>query len=173
MKKVLVLAKSMEMGGTEIALLNLLKLLVKEDIEIKLLLIEKKGVLLSEVPQKIQIEEIDFDDNVIFERMINKDISDKTYTLFQKAIGKIVRIKYRSKVDLDKFLIGKVKTTKEYYDLLLDFHGYGYFLTAYGALGVEAKKKALWFHDENLWWTKNVQYYFKYYDKLFCVSNAV
>ncbi|MCM1904505.1 hypothetical protein, partial [Blautia sp. MB18-30] len=65
MKKVLVLAKSMEMGGTEIALLNLLKLLVKEDIEIKLLLIEKKGVLLSEVPQKIQIEEIDFDDNVI------------------------------------------------------------------------------------------------------------
>lgn len=32
----------MEMGGTEIALLNLLKLLVKEDIEIKLLLIEKK-----------------------------------------------------------------------------------------------------------------------------------
>ena len=93
MKKVLVLAKSMEMGGTEIALLNLLKLLVKEDIEIKLLLIEKKGVLLSEVPQKIQIEEIDFDDNVIFERMINKDISDKTYTLFQKAIGKIVRIK--------------------------------------------------------------------------------
>lgn len=35
------------------------------------------------------------------------------------------------------------------------------------------QKKALWFHDENLWWTKNVQYYFKYYDKLFCVSNAV
>ena len=44
------------------------------------------------------------------------------------------------------------ETETEEYDLLLDFHGYGYFLTAYGAKKIKAKKKAMWIHDENVWW---------------------
>ena len=62
---------------------------------------------------------------------------------------------------------------KESFDVALDFYGYGNILTGYCAQKIQAKKKATWFHDENLMWFQFTEKYLDYFDKWFCVSDAV
>ena len=57
MKKAVVIGYTMDMGGAEVALINVLNLL-KEQYEIDLILLEKKGILLSKVPKEVNIKEV-------------------------------------------------------------------------------------------------------------------
>lgn len=59
------------------------------------------------------------------------------------------------------------------YDLALDFYGYSSFLTALIANEVNARRKATWLHDEDMYWLKSVERYLGSYDKVVGVSNAV
>lgn len=55
-KKLLFTAYNLELGGIETALINLLKVLDYNKYEVTLLLEEKKGIFLKEVPQEVKIE---------------------------------------------------------------------------------------------------------------------
>ena len=57
MKKLIITGYNLDFGGVEKALINLLKKLDKNKYEITLLLREKKGVFLKEVPTHIKIKE--------------------------------------------------------------------------------------------------------------------
>jgi len=47
----------MEMGGAERALVNVLNL-IKNNCEIDLILLEKKGILLKDIPKEVNIKEV-------------------------------------------------------------------------------------------------------------------
>lgn len=176
MSKVIVLAKKMEMGGTEVALLALLRELVRHREDVTLLLIERAGALVSQIPDEVKVEELEFIDRKYLQHILDRDAEKIWVRFFEKVARKVVLCKYKQngmKNDLYPFLLKHTKVLKEEYDLLLDFHGYGIFMTAYGAKNISAKKKALWFHDENLHWLGKTREYFRYYDKLFCVSKSV
>jgi Glycosyltransferase len=57
MKKLIITGYNLDFGGVEKALINLLKKLDKNKYEITLILREKKGVFLKEVPESIKIKE--------------------------------------------------------------------------------------------------------------------
>jgi len=57
MKKVLIVGYNMEMGGAERALVNVLNL-IKNNCEIDLILLEKKGILLKDIPKEVNIKEV-------------------------------------------------------------------------------------------------------------------
>lgn len=165
----------MDLGGTEIAMIEMMKKLLRHNYSVTLLLIEKSGDLLCEIPNEIIIKELDFNNNIFCELLVGKKSKTFKHTLFTKQLLKSLNFFYKQdgkKNNLYPLLLKYSKKELNKYDLLLDFHGYGYFLTAYGAINVNAKKKALWFHDESLGWVEKTKEYFLYYDKLFCVSES-
>ena len=176
MSRIIILAGKMHMGGTEVALLALLRELVRHKEDVTLLLLEKEGVLLEQIPESVKVDELEFTDHKYLEHMIWRDSKNPIESFFEKVRCKPLFLKYRQngkRNTLYPLILKHTKVLREKYDLLLDFHGYGIFMTAYGAVNITAKKKALWFHDENLHWLGKTREYFRYYDKLFCVSRAV
>ena len=58
-----------------------------------------------------------------------------------------------------------VEPETKQYDLVFDFFGFGAFTTAFGARKTNARKKAVWFHGENLWWLFRTRDFIPEYDK--------
>ena len=177
-KEILVLFFRMEMGGSEIALLAFLKMLVRDGHKVTLLLTEKRGPTLERIPEQVTVEELHFDSDVLAKLSGNR-ILDARFFRMKKAAAKLLRFFYsqeKGRNNLFPFLLKRIPERKKNYDVLFDFYGYGEFLTAYGAEKVRAEKKAIWFHDENIgkfWGNGRVNEYLRKYDKLYCVSTAV
>ena len=175
MSKILVLCKRMDMGGTEMALLALLNKLLENNHQVSLLLTDKSGVLLNRVPSEVKVLELDFH-NDIYNKLAEKNIDNVPFHNVKKAIAKVISLYYIKKgffPALYEYLLTKIVPLDENYDVVLDFHSYGYFLTAFAAKKIDAKKKAIWFHDENVDWTNCTNVYFDCFDKMYCVSNSV
>lgn len=177
MIKVLILTNSFAIGGTEAALNSLLKMMNPEEYQITVLAITKEGPLLKEVPGTVKIKQLLFTKSK-YRIFVSgrKEKTDSIKTLAAKIEKKYYYFKYKQNAEknhLYEKILEYTSPLEGEYDLLLDFHGYGYFLTAYGAECIKAKKKAMWIHDENIWWLYKVVSYLGKYDKIFCVSQAV
>lgn len=74
MKKILICAYNLDMGGIETSLVNLLKELSKEKCDISLLLQKKEGNLLKHIPKNIHIEEykLSTNKNILFRKIKNR-----------------------------------------------------------------------------------------------------
>ena len=176
MKRILILTSGFYGGGTEAALNALLNHLDYSKYAVDICCIWKRGPLLGQVPENVHIEEIGFSapryrlyisgvkEKLDSPRVFAQKLSKKLFELFH-PVRAGENTAYRT-------LLKKVTMQSKKYDMVLDFHGYGYFLTAYAA-GMEADKKAMWLHDENLHWLYKVTEYLPEFDRIFCVSEAV
>lgn len=167
MRKILVVANQMDCGGTEVAALAIInELMKKKDNQISLMLCSKKGVWLNRIPANVNLIEYSGQKNL---REIYDKLSGlkKLFFIMKYLLNKISS---RSQYDL---LLSYQSNFEEEYDLVLDVNGYGYFMTAYVAKKIKARKKATWFHDEDLSWLFKIKSYLKCYDELFGVSKAV
>lgn len=74
MKKILICAYSLNTGGIETSLINLLKEISKEKCDITLMLQKKEGLLLKQVPKKIKIIEykLSTNRNIILRKIYNR-----------------------------------------------------------------------------------------------------
>ena len=174
MKKIVILMRAFECGGTETALLTMLKYLDYSKYQVKIYCLLKQGPLLEKIPKHIEVEEISFK-----HRSFNYSADVQYHKLTSATIG-ISKIEkrffklyakknpYYFDINLNFLKKGSIKC-----DILLDFFGYGSFLTAYGAKKIVAKKKATWIHDERMTWLSRTSKYLEWYDKVFCVSKAV
>ena len=74
MKKLFFASYNLDIGGTEKALLNLLKVLDYKKYDVTLLLQEKKGIFLSDLPKEVKVEEYRLSKCkiVIFRKIINR-----------------------------------------------------------------------------------------------------
>lgn len=91
MKKITLIHHNMVFGGVEKVLLNLLKNLDREKFKIKLVLFEKEGQLLNELPKDIEIFFLDKRDDVKKKNIIgkiNKTIKNTIY--YNKQLKKIL-----------------------------------------------------------------------------------
>lgn len=164
MKKLLVIAKSLGGGGSEVALVEFLNHLDESKYDVTLLLLDKDTEYKYRLKKKLKIKYIEFD-NKIYHSLASM------YTLPGKIIKKLKLNKYF----LIYNLLAKHSKTQDlsHYDIAIDFYGYGAFTTAFLALNVNADKKAFWLHDEQMPWITNVERYFNDYDKIFGVSKAI
>ena len=177
MKKILVATESLGSGGVEVSLIRFLTELTKiKNIKVDLLLLKKEGIYLDKVPKNVKIIEIKN------KREMYNYTHDLSYMKELKGISKIkffihiVSIYFFRKInryDLAyKILLRNVERITGYYDLAIDYLGYGHFLSGVIASKVNARKKAMWIHDEKVDWLVRVKPWINNYDKLFCVGKS-
>ncbi len=180
MAKIIVVGKQMDMGGTEVAMLALLNRLVEEGHDVTLLLKDKKGPLMNRIPKEVRVTEMDEGRSKVTGILAGKkyDHVSPVTTLVAKGIRLFLR-KTPKKNTLYPFILKRMPNFPERFDVMLDFFGYGSFVTAYGAEKIDADRKATWFHveDVNMYWgtveSGRINDYLKRYQKFYCVSDAV
>lgn len=164
MKKILVIAKSLGGGGSEVALVEFLNHLDESKYDVTVLLLDKDTEYSYRLKKKTKIKYIEFD-NKFYHSLASM------YALPGKIIKKMRLNKY---FPIYNLLAKHSKTSGlSHYDIAIDFYGYGAFTTAFLALNVKADKKAFWLHDEQMPWITNAERYFNDYDKIFGVSKAI
>ena len=177
-KNILIAIPTLNSGGVEVSLIRFIKELSKnKNISITLLMLKKEGIYLKDVPKNIKILEIKYDDSLYDYNNKKEDINKYT-TIFDKVKFIKFRLKLRKLLiknnweEYYKLLLGHVLPIEGEYDLAIDWHGYGHFITTIVADKVIAKKKAMWIHDEKNEWLDKVRYWLKEFDKIFCVSKS-
>lgn len=177
-KQILVAIPTLSSGGVEVSLIRFITELSKnKDLSIDLLLLEKTGMYLKDVPKNVHIIEVEYIDKMY---CYNNKMSDiKNYkSILDKLKYLNIRLKLRNYVNKNnweayyKLILKYVKDINKEYDLAIDWHGYGHFISTIVADKVKAKKKAMWIHDEKNDWLIRVSYWLNSFDKLFCVSKA-
>ena len=178
MRKILMAIPYLNSGGVEVSLIRFLKEFVKDkENDITLLMLKMEGMYLESVPDEIKIVELTYDNDMYSYDHKIKDIKE-----IKGIRNKIKFLKYR--LLLRKFLANNdwenyykeilkhVNSLDGDYDLAIDWHGYGHFITTVVAEKVNARKKAFWIHDEKNKWLDKVDYWFDAFDKIYCVGVA-
>ncbi len=178
MSKILVLGRTMDMGGTEVAMAALLQKLVEKKEDVTLLLVEKRGVLLERIPKEVEVRQMVWNkkSHPDFERIVGKRETPAERSFYARGMGVfLMRVVYGKKRygKLYERILDCVEPETKRYDLVFDFFGFGAFTTAFGARKTNARKKAVWFHGENLWWLFRTKDFIPEYDKIYCVSEPV
>lgn len=180
MAKIIVVGKQMDLGGTEVAMLALLKRLVEEGHDVTLLLKDKKGPLMNRIPKEVRVTEMDAGRSKVVGMLAGKkyDHVSPVTTVMAKGTRLFLK-KTPGKNTLYPFLLKRMPKFPERFDVLLDFFGYATFMTAYGAEKIDADCKATWLHieDVDMFWgtteSGRINDYLKRYQKFYCVSEAV
>lgn len=168
----------MNCGGVEKAVIELIKKIPRDQFTVDLLLLEKKGEFLKNIPnwvnviqininelEKYLVEELSIRDTVKYS--IKRRRCFEALNLLTRYI--IAKLK-RSPAPAYEAVLGKRKLYE--YDIALDFHGYCSLTTYLIAENVVAKSKYTWIHSENI--ARNIFTYEKYlrhYKAIYCVSN--
>lgn len=160
MKKICFVVEYMYCGGVEKSILSLLQFIDRRKYEITILLMKKKGDLLSELPNDIEICEIPFPEDEIDDLLmghhyaLNKAIKDGNLAeAMRKAVrGVVMSIKSRSdcekRLRYYKSIEKKIAEYPKEFDVVIDYMGYGLFNTFYAARKVRGKVKISWVHFE-------------------------
>ncbi len=177
-KKILIAIPTLNSGGVEVSLIRFINELAKrEDLIIDLLMLEKVGLYLKDIPKNVNILEVKYTNDMY---NYNNHFSDyKKYSGLNKLKYLYLRFKLRSYVSRNKWedyyktILSHTEAIPTEYDLAIDWHGYGHFITTIVAEKVHAKKKAMWLHDEKNEWLSKIDYWINNFDKIFCVGISV
>lgn len=180
MKKILFMCINMNIGGTEKALLNMVNQIDNNKYEITLVMLEKYGGFLRQIPSFIKvlyINEYKYMEPFIKEPLqllAKKLIKDKSYI---KGFGTLINYSI-SKFSNDlsyyyRYLLRNVKLMEDEYDLAVAYAGPMDFITYFILNKVKAKRKAQWIHFDvtKIGFNKKfAEKNYKKFDKIFVVS---
>lgn len=180
---ILIVSYSLAVGGVERALLGLLSQFPTDRFDVTLALARKQGALLSEVPENINVVEI----NSIKANwsLLNKPLLPQIYTYLKSlnTISKAIKltiglIHYKFSGHYHYLYKGLFKTdniSRKPYRLAISYAGPSNLLDYYVAKVVHAKYKAAWVHydvDKFRINSKGESILYKHYDKIFVVSET-
>lgn len=178
-KNILIAIPTLNSGGVEVSLIRFLNELSKNNnVKIDLLMLDKTGIYLKDVPKNINIMKVKYTNSMYDYNNKLEDI--KNYkNIFAKLKYLKLRMKLRNYINKNdwvsyyKEILPYVESIPKNYDLAIDWHGYGHFITTIVAEKVNAKKKAMWLHDEKNDWLDKISYWQDKFDKIFCVGLSV
>lgn len=179
MKSILFMLINMNIGGTEKALINMLHELQKEKYKVTVLLLEKYGGFLDQIPDWVEVKYLDEYKNFkkyineppqkIFKELLIKKEYINAFNLFLSyCISKL-------KDDISyyyKYLLKDVSDLEEY-DIAVAYAGPMDFITYFVANKIKAKKRVQWIHFDISKIGFNKRFAEKIYskfDKIFVVS---
>lgn len=179
--KVLFVLINMNIGGTEKALLNLLEVL-PTNYQVDILLLEKKGGFLNEIPKRIKVLEFEHagkinvflkksPHQVVFDLFKRRKIREGIYALVNYLKWKLIKDITITYKNFDKY----VPHLKQKYDIAISYAGPHDFISYYVVNKVKATRKIQWIHfdvsklggDE-----KFGDKYYNYFSKILCVSHS-
>lgn len=164
MKELLIIAKSLGGGGSEVALIELINALPEELYNITLVLLDSDNEYAYRLKKKVNIVQLTF----------NSSFAKSLVSMYAFPAKVLKKLSVNLFIPYYDFISNCVTNVFEKtYDVAIDFYGYGSFVTAFLATKIQAKKKATWLHDEKLYWLKSVQKCLCKYDKIYGVSQAV
>lgn len=181
MKKLLFMCISMNIGGTEKALLTMLNEMDRSKYEITLLMLEEYGGFLNQIPDGIKVMYLkeyktlkkfinDPPQLVAKELIKNRKIIKGLSVLFVYIISKLMKdisIYY-------KYILSNVDTLNEEYDIAIAYAGPMDFISYFVINKIKSKKRVQWIHFDISKIGFNVNFAKKIYDKfdkVFVVSN--
>ncbi|MEG1003860.1 MAG: glycosyltransferase [Clostridium sp.] len=181
MKKIIFMIINMNLGGTEKALLNMIDEIPINDYEITILMLEKYGALLEDIPPYVKVKYLDeyerirplinnspksVIENHIENREVIKAIKCGIYNIIAKLRG--------DRTQYYKYLAKRLKVINEEYDIAVAYAGPMEFITYYVLNKINAKEKYQWIHFDirNIGFNKKfAQNNFKKFDKVVVVSD--
>lgn len=183
MKKIIFVIESMNIGGTEKALLSMISEIPTDKYDITILLLKNSGGFLEFIPKHIKIKHLKEYDDVEFymnqsaKEILLSEIKSKQYfsgikTLFYYGISRISRdynFYFNNKI------MKRVNKLNEEYDIAISYQGPPSNFSAYlVTTKIKSKKKIQWVHSDvsklNLD-IKTINNLYKNFDKIFVVSN--
>ena len=178
MRKILITIPTLNSGGVEVSLVRFINELSRDkDNKITLLMLKKEGLYLDSIPDSVEIIEVSYDDRMYSYNNKFSDIKNikgisrkiKFFNYRMKLKNKLARNDWEGYY---KIILEHVNNISSEYDIAIDWHGYGHFVSALTASCVNAKKRAMWIHDEKNEWLSKVDCWLDCYDKIFCVGKA-
>lgn len=179
-KKVLFMVINMNVGGTEKALLTMLSEIDKEKYDVTVLMLEKDGDFLDEIPDWVNIKYLDG-----YEKL-KDNLNDPLPFSILKALKKfniykfinLLNIYYQIKVNkntypMNEYLLKDYPVLDEEYDLAVAYAGPMEFISYFVINKIKAKKKIQWVHFDVTKIDFNKKFAEKVYtkfDKIFTVS---
>lgn len=178
MRKILITIPTLNSGGVEVSLVRFINELSRDkNNKITLLMLKKEGLYLDSIPDSVEIIEVSYDDRMYSYNNKFSDIKNikgisrkiKFFNYRMKLKNKLARNDWEGYY---KIILEHVNNISSEYDIAIDWHGYGHFVSALTASCVNAKKRAMWIHDEKNEWLSKVDCWLDCYDKIFCVGKA-
>ena len=182
MKKILFALSTMNIGGVEKSLISLLKKIPKDEYEVTIILLEKKGGFLNDIPKWVEVKEVNWFKN------LKPLIIESPYTIIRNFIDKrdiVNTIKYpfiyliSTRLDNRYFyyknIFKNIEVEKEYYDYAISYAGPTEILDYYILNKINAKEKISWIHFDLSKHEINKKFYqkvFSKFDKLVLVSES-
>lgn len=176
MKKILIMTGSMNVGGIEKALAEMLKIIPYDVYDVDLLLEEPEGIYMSEIPKEVNMVYNPTIANCLYKSR-KKQIMEM---LKRKQLAKVIRLLYESLI----FVITKErcryfswqcsrmeKLTKAY-DVAIAYCNPFRFPCHYILKNVTASKKILWNHTDLLYDKINYSGFKKIYKDVDCFVNV-
>jgi glycosyltransferase involved in cell wall biosynthesis len=184
MKRLLLVINSLNVGGIEKAVINLLNCLKMDDWQIEIRIVKKEGVFLADIPEEVEVKEIEMPEiirdmtQLSTSQIIVKYIKQCRFTAVLKTLRLYLR-RHGKNMDGNMRVYfneyeHNVPALKEVYDVAIDYQGQGSFPTYFVAKKVQAKKKLSWIHNDfnvvndSLEWLRLL---YSDYNKIVSVSN--
>lgn len=171
--KILLSTLSFAEGGVSKALIEILEILDRNNIDYDILVEKKEGPFLAYIPSE-KITQIEFDSPYIkrlVEGFYNRSKISNILDFFLIAFAKLINKTFSINI-IYNIAIPHVIPVADIYDYVVDFHGYGIFSTYYLAAHFKNGIKYSWIHDERGVFLKLVKYVLRKYDAVCCVSTA-
>ena len=154
MKKIIFFLPQMLGRGVEKSFLTLIKKLPKEEYDISVYFVEKRGEFLPLIPKWVHVGEIPMDDTVRFDA--SHDVSTKNKIIRSLKKGRFAEacgIFYRKAIKKDPLggftcVFEKLPKLEGEYDLAVCYHLHNPFLIRYVVKAVNAKKRIAWIHND-------------------------
>lgn len=182
MKKVLFMIGMMNVGGIEKSLLSLLSVIPKDEYDITILMLEKKGGFLGDIPEWVKVEEASWFKEI---KPIILQPPQHTVRNYYKR-GKYLKIplfvctylvskRFDNRFIYYKRVLNNVPESPAEYDLAIAYQGPNDIIDYYIANKVKATKKISWVHFDVSKFQMNKRLYNKLYskfDKIYVVSKG-
>ena len=182
-KKLLFMLISMNIGGTERSFLNLLYTLDPNEYDVTLLLLEKTGGYLEDVPswvkvldldgyQKIKPEIMDPPFAVAKQHVKNGRIRRALGIAFNHALFKLTK----DRTAYYRYVLKDTTDIPEIYDIAVAYAGPMDFITNYVLEHISARKKIQWIHFDVSkigFDTEFARKHYPKYDRIYAVSDGV
>lgn len=178
MRKILIATPHLNSGGVEVSMLRFLNELIKnKENKVELLLLKKEGLYVNNIPEDIPVNIVSYDDDIYNYNYEIKDVRNID-GIMRKIKFFFYRLKLKMALNKNAWsryydiILKHVVPIRNEYDLVIDWHGYGHFLTSVVACKTVSKKKVMWIHDEKNEWIDKVIPWMEKFDKIFCVGVA-
>lgn len=183
MKKIIFVIESMNVGGTEKALLSMISKIPKDRFDITIFILEKRGGFLESIPKWINVIFYDEYENIkkniiktprdlLKDEIKRKKCIEAFKTIYYQGIS---RITGNYNLYFNNRIMSKIDNITGKYDLAVSYQGPPSNFSTYLVLNkIEAKKKVQWIHSDvsklNLD-KKTIGCLYGSFDKFFVVSN--